>query len=255
MKNKKYIVCLFLMFVAASGYAQKERTESLISQTLKGLEYRLKAGFNFGGTSPLPLPEEIRQLKGFNPNLNIAIEGDVVKKIGKSDFSVMIGICLENKGMETDALVKNYQMSIINGNAELAGRWTGGVKTKVRLACLTFPVLLQYKLSPRWELKIGPYFSWIAKGDFSGTVYDGYLRQGDPTGEKFSLNEASYDFSDNLRRFNWGAQIGAEWRAFKHLNVGLDLDWGLNSIFPSSFETVSFAMYPIYANLNFGYVF
>ena len=42
---------------------------------------------------------------------------------------------------------------------------------------------------------------------------------------------APYDFSKNLRRFQWGAQLGAEWRAFKHLNVYADLTWGFDDIF------------------------
>ena len=94
--------------------------------------------------------------------------------------------------------------------------------------------------------------------DFSGNVYDGYLREGDPTGNKVVFadgNNAPYDFSKNLRRFQWGAQLGAEWRAFKHLNVYADLTWGLNDIFQKDFDTITFAMYPIYLNVGFGYAF
>ena len=41
-------------------------------------------------------------------------------------------------------------------------------------------------------------------GDFSGHVYEGYLRKDDPTGEKVNFNNgaiASYDFSSDLRNF------------------------------------------------------
>ena len=47
----------------------------------------------------------------------------------------------------------------------------------------------------------------------------------------------------------------AEWRAFKHLNVYADLTWGLNDIFQKDFDTITFAMYPIYLNVGFGYAF
>ena len=66
---------------------------------------------------------------------------------------------------------------------------------------------------------------------------------------------ATYDFSDDLRRFQWGIQFGGEWKAFKHLNVYADLTWGLNDIFKKNFDTISFAMYPIYLNVGFGYSF
>lgn len=37
-------------------------------------------------------------------------------------------------------------------------------------------------------------------------------------------------------RFQWGAQIGTEWKAFKHLIVYADLTWGLNDIFQKGFR-------------------
>lgn len=31
---------------------------------------------------------------------------------------------------------------------------------------------------------LGPYVSYLIDKDFSGSVYDGYLRENEPTGEK-----------------------------------------------------------------------
>ena len=36
-------------------------------------------------------------------------------------------------------------------------------------------------------MKAGAYFSYLMDGDFSGHVYEGYLRKDDPTGEKVNL--------------------------------------------------------------------
>ena len=47
----------------------------------------------------------------------------------------------------------------------------------------------------------------------------------------------------------------SDWRAFKHLSVFADLTWGLNDIFKKDFNTITFAMYPIYLNVGFGYAF
>ena len=74
-------------------------------------------------------------------------------------------------------------------------------------------------------------------------------------GEQVAGFKDIYDFSDDLRHFQWGLQVGAGWRAFKHLNVYADLTWGLNDIFKSDFNTITFAMYPIYLNIGFGYAF
>ena len=84
------------------------------------------------------------------------------------------------------------------------------------------------------------------------------LRKEDPTGTKVEFtgdNTAPYDFSDDLRSFQWGVQAGASWRAFKRLTVHGDITWGLNNIFNKDFQTITFNMYPIYLNVGFGYAF
>ena len=114
------------------------------------------------------------------------------------------------------------------------------------------------KISDRWKVSLGPYFSYMTEGSFSGHVYEGHLRTPDETGQRVDFSGgsiATYDFSDNLRKFQWGAQLGGEWKAFKHLNVYADLTWGLNDIFKKDFDTITFAMYPIYLNIGFGYAF
>ncbi len=245
------------MLVFSTGYAQQERNESILRSLAKGLEYSVRAGFSLGGTSPLPLPAEIRKIESYNPTICISIEGNVHKRFG--DWGVLFGIRLETKGMETDAKVKSYHMRMVGEDlGVMEGYFTGNVKTKVRNSYLTFPLLATYRVSPRWDLKLGPYFSFVSNRDFSGSAYDGYLRNKTPIGTKVEIsaeNPATYDFSDDLRKFQWGAQLGTEWRAFSHLSVYADVTWGLNSIFKKNFDTITFEMYPIFATLGFAYVF
>lgn len=251
---------MILMGTLSGVQAQQDRNHGIIWSSLRGLEYSVKAGFNIGGTSPLPLPREIRAITGYKPTVCFSIEGDITKWFDDNKkWGMMLGIRLENKGMETTARVKNYSMEIIGGGGErLKGNWTGRVKTKVKNSYFTVPVLAAYRVSPRVKLNAGPFVSLRTNGDFSGHVYDGYLRKDNPTGEKVDFTGdqiATYDFSDNLRKFQWGMQAGVEWRAFKHLNVNADLAWGLNDIFNSDFNTITFAMYPVYLNVGFGYAF
>ena len=51
---KKYILLLAITLVSVHTWAQENRTKTLINAALHGWEYELKAGFNIGGTLPLP---------------------------------------------------------------------------------------------------------------------------------------------------------------------------------------------------------
>lgn len=261
---KKYILASLATFLFGTSTinAQSSNNEhkGLIWSSLHGLDYQIKAGVNIGGTAPLPLPKEIRSIDSYSPGLAITLEANITKWIDEQKkWGVSLGLRLDNKNMTTEATVKNYGMEIFNDTGgKIEGLWTGGVKTKVKMSLLTVPVLANYKISDRWKLVAGPYFSYTMERDFSGHVYDGHLRSPDATGDRVNFtgdNIATYDFSEDLRKFQWGLQVGGEWKAYKHLNIHADLTWGLNDIFKKDFTTISFAMYPIYLNVGFGYSF
>ena len=162
---KKYILLLAITLVSIHTWAQENRTKTLINAALHGWEYELKAGFNIGGTLPLPFPEEIRNIKSYNPTLSITIEGNMTKWLGEQKrWGVVTGLRLENKGMRTKAEVKNYGMEIIgeDGN-RLKGNWTGGVRTKVQNSYLTIPILAAYKFditdNTKFVINAGPYLA------------------------------------------------------------------------------------------------
>ena len=263
--NKKYLfavlfMALLLPWNLVFASSQRDRTESIFRAALRGLHYEVKAGINIGGASPLPLPREIRKITNYSPTMCFSIEGNVVKWFGeKEKWGLMLGLRLENKGMQTDARVKNYGMAYFGDGGELMeGYWTGMVRTKYRSTLFTIPVLATYKVNKRLRLQFGPYVSFQTSGDFSGHVYEGYLRHIVPTGEKVDIkgeNRQYYDFSDNLRTVQVGMQGGVNWKAFRHLTVSADLTWGLSNIFKKDFKTITFNMYPIYLNVGFGYAF
>ncbi len=230
---------------------------NLIRAALKGWHLRLGAGFNVGGAAPFPMPREIRHINSYNPLLNIAIEGNVVKNFGNSPWGISVGVRLERKGMETDATVKNYHMEAVNadGSGRINGAWTGHVKTKLDNTYITFPIVGTYDISQRWQVSAGLFLAYRTSGSFTGEAHDGYIRDQNPTGEKAEVTRATYDFSSSLRRFHWGIQAGGQFKAYKHLAVKADLQWGVNGIFPADFESVTFALYPIYATFGFAYLF
>ncbi len=256
----RLLVLLFLSALTAQAQEQKQsiasQTIGIIKSAAVGIEYRVKAGIGLGGTSPLPLPAEIRKIEGFNPGLNLSVEGEAIK-LFNDKWGLAFGLRLETKGMETDAQVMGYKMMLQEGDEQISGYFWGKVKTDVNNAYLTLPVLAVWKPSERWGIKLGAYGSYAIKRSFSGLAYDGYLRENTPTGTYVEIgdNNGHYDFSDDVRFWYWGLQAGGEWRAFPHLIVGLDISWGMNPIFEKKFEAVSFAMFPIYGTLSFGYAF
>lgn len=223
------------------------------------LEYEVNAGTNIGGASPMPLPVEIRKINSYNPELNLQIGGTVRHWFaGTEKWGAAVGVRLETKGMKTGATVKNYGMEIIDNGKTLKGRWTGKVTTRYHSQQLVVPLTACYRPSRKITLNFGPYLSYAFSNEFDGYVSEGYLREGDPTGDKISFSgdsRASYDFSEELRKFQWGLQLGGSWNVYKRLSLNANLTWGLNGVFNSSFKTISFKLYPVYLNLGFGYRF
>lgn len=262
MKRKTVVILLLLLpfYTIFTMKAESGVRDTKLSQLLTGLEHKIKISGGIGGTAPLPLPHEIRTIDHYSPGFNFAIEGNVLKWIDAQEkWGVRAGLRIESKAMSTKATVKNYGMEIINDNGgKLGGLWTGGVKTTVRNYYITLPILAEYKLSQRWRVSAGPYFSYLFSGEFSGDVYDGHLRTPDEYGSRVDFageNRASYDFGSDLRKFQWGLQAGASWNAFRQFDVFADLSWGLNDIFKSDFKTVTFNLYPIYLNIGLSYAF
>ncbi|MBR6692110.1 MAG: PorT family protein [Bacteroidaceae bacterium] len=259
---KRILTAILAIAIAAGLDAQTKKEVSdtdknLINAALKGWHIRLSAGYNIGGTAPLPMPREIRGIESYNPGLNLSIEGTVEKMFGKGNWGMRWGVRLETKGMTTKAETKNYHMEAWNtdGSGQVIGAFTGKVKTDVNNTYLTLPVLAVYRINERWNISAGAYASYLLDGEFTGTAYDGYIRDQNPTGEYTDVTRAEYDFSEDIRKFNWGLQAGVEYKAYKHLALFANLQWSMNGIFPSDYGSVTFTLYPIYGTLGFTYLF
>lgn len=249
MKRILFCTCLLLTIFARPAAAQD-------------YSYRLKAGFNIGGTSPLPIPAEVREIKRYSPTLAFAIGGEVTRNLN-DQWGILTGLRFETKGMTTHARVKSYKLSLDISEGENTGRakgyFTGNVKTKVRNEYLTIPVAAVYNISPAFEVNGGLYMSVLLNGEFSGKAYDGgegaYIRETDPTGEKIGITSATYDFSNDLRKMDFGFQLGTHWHAYKQFSLYADFTMSFNSIFPKDYGNISFGMHNIYLNVGFAYNF
>lgn len=224
---------------------------------LDSLEYDMRLGYCIGGTAPVNMPATIRGLNSYKMQPNFSIGVDVQKHIG-SRWGVMTGLHLENKGMHIDADVKNYHISIVRSGESLDGFFTGRNDTKVEEWMFTVPVMAAFSPNNNLTLRFGPYVSLLTSREFSGYAYDGYLRVDDPTGPKVELGSddgtrGSYDFSDEMRRMQYGIILGADWYMNKCLGIYADISWGLTGIFNGNFNTIEQTLYPIYGTIGLTY--
>lgn len=231
-----------------------------------------RVGYTIGGTMPLPIPSEIRGINSFEPRggLQLGVEG---YKMFNQGWGLSLGLFYSFEGFYTSASVKNYYLSYLDGENITSGWFTGCNATEYKTTGLLIPILATYRISPRWNVSVGPFAKLLMDKTFRGSVYDqdgvGYLRVDEmdengnslglgPTGEKVLMSSdkpTSYDESDALSTFQAGLEVVFDWKALQHMNVFGKLDWGLTSAFPSDYKTVRFKMYPIYGTFGVAYRF
>lgn len=220
---------------------------------------QLRSQFSIGGASPLGLPREIRAIKSYNPTLQLGIETNFTKWFSaEHKWGIRTGLRVEGKGMKTESIVKDYLTQINYNGSQVKGNFTGEVRTEVRNTYLTIPLLATYNINKQWGVYGGLYFSTAIDKAFGGHVHNGYLRQTNPTGQKLIFEgdkKAEYDFSNEVNNFQWGTQLGAEWKLNNNFLLFGDLTYGFNSLLDNDFEAISFSMHNIYLNIGFGYQF
>ncbi|HBN46277.1 MAG TPA: hypothetical protein DD401_01130, partial [Prevotella sp.] len=59
-----------------------------------------------------------------------------------------------------------------------------------------------------------------------------------------------YNFSDDMRRFQWGVGVGADWIFWRNWGVYGEINWGLSGIHKSSFHVLDQTLYPIYGQVG-----
>ena len=248
MKKTYLISCLALcLALLYSG-------QSLAGTPDGRLQLKARLGYSIGATAPTSVPATIRSIDAFRLTPSLMVGADL--QINLHDkWGLLTGLHVENKGMDTEVTTKGYRMEVVKGDSKIEGLFTGHVKQEVTQWMFTLPVMCTFDVSDKVTLKAGPYFSLLLSNDFSGIASDGYLRQGDPTGPRINMGNkkgewATYDFSDDMRSFQTGIAVGADWQVHQHFGLSADYSWGLNGIFHSDFKTVEQTLYPIYLTIG-----
>ena len=246
-------IAYLIIYIAASWLVSSPAEAG----TLDSLQLRARAGYNIGGTMPIPLPETIRSIDSYSLTPSFLVGFDAMLPL-TPQWGVMTGLRLENKGMKGDVTTKAYFMEVVKGDQKMSGLFTGHVEQEVKAWMLTVPVQATFTLSQRVMLKGGPYVSFLLSKGFNGIASDGYLRKDSPTGPKILMGNregewATYDFDSDMRSVQFGVGLGVDWQVYKRLGVSADLNWGLTGIFPSDFKTVEQTLYPVYGTIGVFY--
>lgn len=260
----KYIYSLLTLLGVCTFSANAQNTDVEVQSNIPGffttsMDYSIRAQFSIGGSSPLGLPREIRKIESYNPTLQMGLEANATKWLSdEQKWGVRLGVRVEGKGMKTMASVKGYLTEVIQDNQAIRGYYTGKVHTTVKNTYVTLPISLVYKVNKSWNIYGGLYFSGLIDQHFDGYVTEGYLRQNVPNGTKIDFEDgarADFDFSDEVNNFQWGTQIGGEWKMNKNFRLFAEGTYGINPVLNKDFEAISFSMHNIYLNLGFGYQF
>jgi len=212
-------------------------------------EFKMFAGYNLGGSSPLPLPAEIRQIHSWSPGVAGTLAFQATRWI-TPHWGITSGLAIDVKGMKIAADVKYMNTNLAVGEGEHTGVFTGMFsgknKTTVRNGYLLLPLMGSYAPDNVWRLRLGGYFALLQDAGFEGSASDGYIRIGGPAGDRINIESATFDFSDNIRKIDVGLMGAADWYFTRKLSLTGQLSWGLVPLFPSDFNGIPYKMYNIY---------
>ena len=240
---------------SGSSEAQSQDSINVVSNDWTGWGYGCRLGFTIGGITPVPLSAEIREMMTFSPN-GAFMQEFYGYKLFKERFGFYFGERLAIEGMNVEARVKNYHMSIEQGGDYISGYFTGVDKTEAKLISVKIPIEFMARVNSRLDLRVGPYIQINLHREFKGEVYDGYLRENTPTGQKIIFSDgskATYDFSEDVKKTCFGAEVAADFLIKNNFGIFANLDYGFGSVFADDFETITFKMYPIFFSLGVSY--
>ncbi|MDL2304029.1 PorT family protein [Bacteroides sp. OttesenSCG-928-D19] len=244
----KYTILTLLLFSACVLNAQEN------IKTHQDIEYSIVLGVNLGATAPIPLPAEVRKIENYNPKFNPQLGLNIVYKLNKK-WGLGTGVLFNWKGMRVKDEVKYMYTSITedNGESYLTGYFVGKNMTNVNMLHLTVPIYGTYKFNDKWKVKLGIYTSKTLSNTFDGRVNDGYMRVGDPTGQKQEIDVATFDFSDDARDYDFGLLAGGQYSISNRIGFYADLAWGLVPYFYTKSNPIQFKMTNIYGTLGVTY--
>ncbi len=221
----------------------------------------VKVGLNIGATTPLRIPDGV-SLASYAPQFApiIALETDLF--IGQR-FIINCGAQMEYKGMRTRSRVRDFYTEVVQEDegslVRVAGHFTGTNVTDVNLTYITVPLRLGFWFTSRFAAKLGAYVSYAIGRRFTGYVEDGYLwtKPHETTGmsNKLLVPHADFDFSREMRRWDWGADLALTTFISRRFFMDLGATVGMGAVQHSHFSGLPFRLHNVYVSVSLGYRF
>lgn len=224
----------------------------------KKIEWNIGIGFNIGATAPLSVPREVRSIDLYSPNINPNLRLDGIYNFNDK-WGLGIGLQYETKGMRVKSEVKHMYINFVPVGGDpktdnLEGYFVGKNSSEISNSYLTIPIYATFRISNKWKLKGGGYFSNTLKSKFTGSVSDGYLRVFTPTGDKQNIDFEEFDFSDDVRDYDIGFILGTEYKLTDRISVTGGISWGMMPIFYSEKSPMQFKMKNYYGSFSLSYL-
>lgn len=242
---KKLFLSSLLTLTFLSAFASEQNKDVL------SLQHKIITGFNFGAATPLPIPNRFSNLS-WTPKFAPVI-GWQMTLMDNNKWGIGMGLCLEYKGMNVEASVYQLYTEVSIEGLETKGYFTGRNETDIMVGYLTLPIVLCYQPSAIWNFEMGIYGSFKNVGNFSGAVKDGYMRVGDPTGNRTDIVYETFSFNDEIRDFDFGFRVGFDRKVSEQLYLGITLNWGISSLLNTNFTGLEYPLYNLYGMFSLGY--
>ena len=240
----KTLVIIFYIFTILNVKAEEY-------SLFNNIDYRLKAGVNLGASTPMPIPNRLSNLS-WSPNIGPFIELSIVV-FPDSNIGLSAGTKIEYKKMDVSASVYQLYSEVNIDNLLTKGYFTGTNETHLDVSYLTIPLQGIYKINHNLEFVLGFFASFSLDGNFYGAVKNGYIRAGDPTGERTDIEFSEFDFSDELRNLDWGCIGGINTYLTKKLYLNFQINLSLSSLLNTNFAGIPYKLYNLYSSLGLMY--
>lgn len=237
------ILCLTVL-----GLNQYQSLAQVAEKSERKYSHFITAGYNLGATAPYSLPNNIRKIEKYQLQFTPSVGYEIHRRFDEH-WGIGSGLRVDVKGMKITDSVQYFHTILTMDDGKFEGDFTGTNQTTAKNTYLTLPIYGTYQTG-RWNFRLGGYVAYALSRSFKGSVSNGYIRKGDSLGEKVLISESKFDFSDEMRTWDWGLHGGVGRNIGPAWSINLNLQAGLPPIFPSDFRGVGYKLRNINVNLG-----
>lgn len=121
--------------------------------------------------------------------------------------------------------------------------YRGWVDGKFDNRYIDIPLFVSYRLSQRFKLNFGGYFSYLLKGYNAGSAD---IEVGDPDSPFTSVTDEPFDQSSELHNWDYGLLLGATYITDRRINFGASMTTGLRTIYEKNYKYIDGVVRNIY---------